>query len=249
MRHMAAFYQSVNLAALTALNAVPDTQINVNGINILVPPSMSNVGSALALYNGTTFTQAQLQSPTLRSLAPYDVSPILEGAALTTTPVTDLVYDNPIALTGQEYLNFAFNGGAGGAVNAYGLVELVDGPQKPVTGDIFTVRGTGASALADGTWINTPITFDVILPAGSYNVVGYRAEGAHLIASRIAFIGQANRPGCPGLPSRNAVQDDVYRKGGLGAWGAFDTNQPPSVDCLGNTDEAQVFYFDLIKTK
>lgn len=248
-RHLAAFYQSVNLAALTAINAVPDTQIFTSGTTQRVPPDLPNISFTAGIYPGTTFTQAQIETPSLRALANHDIS------ALSPSPVTgdinniDDRYDNPLSLAGNETLTLSLNGTAGSAHDAYGIVEYTDGPVKPVTGDFFTVQATGAAVLSAGKFVNTPVTFDTVLPSGTYNVVGFRAIGPNLIAARIAFVGAVYRPGVMGVPSAGSRDFPRYRGGMSGIYGAFDINQPPTVDCLGITDTAQTFLLDLVKTK
>ncbi len=247
MRHFSAYYQSVTLAgALVRINAVPDTQNVTNGLNVQVPAGMSNVGFVESLYDGSAFLQSQLNSPSLSALFPYDISTKITGAAQDSVPHGDNLYDNPIPLVATEYLNFS-EAATGTTKNAYGLVEFVDGPAKPVSGKIYSIKGAGVATLSDGTFVNTPVTLDAVLPAGTYDLVGFRAEGANLIGARIAFLGQGNRPGCPGVPDSDALGDPVFRRGKLGVWGTFTNQTFPSIDCLGNTDTAQTFIFDLIK--
>lgn len=247
-RHFSAFYQSVDLnAALAAINAVADTQNVTNGKNVQVPAGISNVGSVYGIYGGSTFTQVQLQSPTLSALAPHDVSPILAGDVNTATVFAENLYASPIPLTATEYLNMYANGDDSEAEPFYGFVDFVDGPKKPTNGKIFTVRGTGAAALSAGVWVNTAITLGTVLPAGNYDLVGFRAESTNALGARLAFLGQGNRPGCVTRPNALSLEDQDYRYGGLGVWGSFTNQTLPSVDVIGITDTAQVFYLDLIK--
>lgn len=249
MRHLAAFYQSVQLASLTAINAVPDTQIFSQGTIQRVPPAMPNLCLAAAIYDDASFSQAQIETPSLRVLANYDVSPINNGVTITNVNGYDDRYDLPLELDGNESLTASLDGAAGGAKDGYVLLEYCDGPVKSAPGTSFTVRATGTATLAAGSFVNTAITFDTVLPAGSYNVVGLRAEGANLAAARLAFVGQVARPGVLGVAGPFQEDNLRYRQGNAGVFGAFDTNQPPTVDCLGKTDTTQVFYFDLVKTK
>ena len=247
-RHTSAFYQSTALGSLSTINAVPDTQIFSSGANLRVDPTVDMLGSVYSVYLGTTFTQTQIVTPSLRQLAPFDVSENNLTVATTVAPSLLDIYGTPKQLVGNETLTFSQNGAHSGAVAAYGVVDFVDAPIKPVTGNIFTIRATGAAALSAGVYVNTALTLDTVLPAGNYQVVGFRAEGANLIASRIAFVGQVYRPGCPGSPLPGTPDYYQYRAGNLGVWGTFNINQPPTTDCLGITDTTQVFYLDLIQT-
>ncbi len=248
-RHLAAFYSSLTNPTVAALNAVPDTQIFSVGTIQRVPPAMPNVCMAEASYVATTLTLAEVQTPSLRVLANYDISPLNLTAPPTNAFSYDDRYDNPLKLTGNEDLQAVMTGTSTGAQDAYVILEYCDGPAKPDMRNSFTIQATGAATLSAGAYVNTALTFNTTLPAGTYDVIGFRAEGAHLAAARIAFIGQVNRPGVLGVAT--AAQEDNLRmrQGGAGVFGSFDINQPPTVDCLGITDTAQVFYFDLVKTK
>jgi hypothetical protein len=248
-RHTAGYYSSVNLAALTLLNAIPDTQLYTNSTNIRVDPTVDMLASVYNNYiGGTTFTQSQITTPSLRALAPIDVSENNLALPTTVSPSLLDLYASPKQLDGNESMTLGFNGSAGGVEPAYSVVDFVDGPIKPVGGNIFTVRATGAATLAAGTWVNTAVTFGTVLPAGNYIGVGMRAEGANLVAARAVFVGSTYRPGCPGVTAPKTPDYFQYRYGNLGVWGTFNINQPPTVDCLGATDTTQVFYFDLIQT-
>ena len=248
--HLAAFYQSVNPAgALTQIDAVPDQAISTNNVNLVVPSAVNNLLGEVALSASTGPLYGQVQSPSLRQLANQDVLPILAAVTFGGNPIGSYHFMNPRQLVANESLNFAINATGGAAAANYGLVFLGDGAVKPTTGNMFTVRATGAAALAAGTWVNTPLTFDESLPSGTYQVVGFRAVGTNLVAARMVFLGSG---WCPGVPAQNAVGDrdwDYGRYGALGVFGQFDVNQPPTVDCLGVTDTAQTFVLDLIKSQ
>ena len=248
-RHLAAFYQSAAITTLVAINAVPDTQIFTSGTTQRVPPDLPFIASCMASYAGSTITQAQVETPSLRALANYDISALNPPAVTSANNNLDDRYDNPLALAGNETLTLSIAGTNAGAAAAYGIVEYCDGPVKPATGNFFTVQATGAATLSAGKFVNTAVTFDTVLPAGTYNVVGFRAIGANLVAARIAFVGGVYRPGVLGYPSLGSEDNPRYRAGMSGVYGSFDINQPPTVDCLGITDTAQTFLFDLVKTK
>lgn len=250
MMHLAAFYQSVDPAgALTKINAVPDTTIFTSGADVRIPTGIANLLAVAALSSATGPVYAQVQSPTLRDLADQDVEPVVAAAKFTAYDSVNRFMDNPRALTVGESVNFAIEAKGGAAADNYGLIWLGDGPTKTSSGKIFSVRATGAAALAAGTWVNTAITFNTTLPAGSYDIVGLRAQGANLIASRLVLIGATFRPG---VPASSSPANDLFpdwRYGRVGTLGSFDTNQPPTMDCIGATDAAQEFILDLIKTK
>lgn len=248
MFHLAAFYESVDPgAALTKISAVADQAVRTDADDLIVPTGVSNLIGEAALTAATGPGYGQVQSPSLRQLANQDVLPIVAGVVFGGNPSVQSHFNNPRPLKANESLNFAIEATGGAAASCYGLVWLSDGALQPVQGNIFTVRATGAATLAAGSWVNTSLTFDSTLPAGTYNIVGFRAVGTNLVAARLSLVGGAFRPG---IPAVNAVGDREFRFGrfgDMGSFGTFDVNQPPTVDCLGITDTSQVFVLDLIK--
>lgn len=250
MQHLAAFYQSANSAGvLTTIAAVPDQAIYTSGNDVRVPPDMLYLLWEAALSAQTGPGYGQLQSPSMRELVNQYISKIVNGVTFSAYDQAQQHLMNPRKLVANESVNAAVEATGGAAAANYVLMGMGDGAVKPVTGDIFTVRATGAAALAAGTWVNTPLTFLDTLPAGSYQVVGMRAQGPNMVAARIVFIGAGYRPGVHAVQGSGSQDMRNSRYGEMGVFGQFDTNQPPSIDCLGITDTSQVFDFDLIKVK
>lgn len=250
MMHLAAFYKSVDpAAALTLISAVPDQSVFTSGNDVRVPTALPNLLGEAALSAATTPLYAQVQSPSLRDLANQDVQPIALAAVFAQSDQWQWHGDNPRALVAAESVNFAINATGGAAAANYGLIWLGDGAPKAQTGKMFSIRATGAATLVAGTWVNTALTFNSTLPAGTYDVVGMRAQGTNLVAARLSFVGGQFRPGVPGEVTNNTSWWRAARYGNLGVFGSFDINQPPTADCLGATDTVQNFILDLIKTK
>jgi len=245
--HMVAYETSASLAALTSITPVPDGTVRIQNNDVFVPTGLNQIVSAAALINSAAATlRAEIQAPSLRAVLNFDINPIVNGLVFGTLPRCMRMWGTPLQLVTNEPMDVFIQNGA--AVMNRALVTLADGPLRPVQGKIYTIRATGAATLVTATWVNTPLTFSQALPAGHYQVVGFRAVGANLVAARIFFIGSAWRPGCyaANLSDNNEWPD--FRYGGIGVWGEFDNTTPPSVDCLGVTDTAQEFEFDLIKT-
>lgn len=248
--HLCGFYQSVNSAgALVGLNAIPDVAVYTSGAQIRVPPDIANLLGEAALSAQTGPAYAQIQSPSLRELANQDIEPIASALVFGQQDELQWHGDNPRGLSGNEAITASVQATGGAPAGNYVLAWLGDGAVKPSPGKVFSVRATGVAALAAGTWVNTALTFNSSLPAGSYQVVGLRAEGANLVAARLVFIGGAYRPGVLATPNAQANYFRRFRNGEMGVFGEFDINQPPTMDCLGATDVAQTFVLDLIKSK
>lgn len=248
MFHLAAYYQSVDPAnALVSINAVNDQHVFTSGADIRVPKELPNLMGQVAMCNDASVVRAQLQSPSLRAMANLDVEPIVAAAVFGNPPEALFHPESPIPLEGDEAINLYIQSDPAAAAVHYGLIYFSDGKDQPQFGKIYTVRATATAALAAGQWVNSALAFSQSLPVGDYAVVGMRARGTNLVAARLVFVGGK---WCPGVPAVNAIGDlDPYwtRYGRLGVFGQFNTNTPPTVDCLGVTDNSQIFEFDLLR--
>jgi hypothetical protein len=248
MMHLIAWYESIDPAgALSPIAAVNDIVCFTSGDDIRVPEKLTNIIAQACLMNDASLVMGEIQSPSLRAFANLDVEPCIQ--ALVFGSPTEVLFhpDIPIPVAPAESLQFLVNSNPAAAVVHYGLVILADGAQQPVTGAMYSVRATSAITLAAGVWVNGALTFGQTLPVGRYGVVGFRARGTNLVAARLVFSDQANRPGVPAV---NAISDqDVswFRYGRTGVFGTFHTTAPPSIDALGVTDTSQVYQLDLIR--
>lgn len=250
MHTLVAFGQSiVQNGALTQINAVPDPHVTTAGGDIRVPTFASFLVMQAALDNDASAARAQLTSPSLRALFNLDIEPIVPNKVFG-SPIEPYWHgDSPIPLVVNESINFFSQNAQAAGVLAYCLLWLADGPVKPVSGSVYTIRATTAIALAAATWVNGPLVFAQSLPYGRYQIVGARARGANLTCARFLFPGAFNRPGIPACTAIGNVDFDSARYGQMGIFGEFDSTVPPTVDALGDTDVAQVYDLDLIKTK
>lgn len=248
MFHLAAYYESLDPGgALVNIAGVREEMIFVSGDDIRVPTGLPFIIGASALENDASAARAQVASPSLRVLANLDVEPVVAALVFGSPPEQSLWPETPVPLVADEALNFLVESAPAAAAVHQGLVWLSDGPQTPVTGNVFTVRCTGAATLSAGEWVNTNLTFGQTLPAGQYAVIGMRARGTNLVAARLVFPEQYARPGVLAV---NAIGDrDVYwtRHGRMGSWGEFPHTNPPTMDAFGVTDTSQVILLDLLR--
>jgi hypothetical protein len=245
--HLVGYETSASQAALTAITPIPDPTVRVTGNDILVPAQLNYVVSASALINSAAATlRAQVQSPSLRAMLNFDINPIVNGLVYGNLARVCRMWDTPLQLVTNEPMDVFVQNGA--AVMNRAFITLADGPLKPVTGKIYTVRATGAATLVTATWVNTTLTFSQTLPAGHYQCVGFRAVGTNLVAARLFFVGAPWRPGVPAANVEDNNEWEDYRYGNIGVFGEFDNTVPPTVDCMGITDTTQEFLLDLIKT-
>lgn len=250
LHHLVAWGASVNLAGVsTAIAAVPDPVITTSGNDVRVPAGLPFIMGASSLNGNVGPLTAQITSPSLRAVVNLDIEPIIAALVWGSFPEQLVRPDSPTPVVPNESLNHFANATGGGATEVYGLAWMCDGPQQQVKGPIYTIRATAAAALAANTWVNSNLTFSQVLPAGSYQVVGMRARGANLVAARLVFVGGTWRPGVPAVNAVGNVDPWYFRNGYLGVWGQFDNTTPPTVDCLGVTDNAQTIDLDIIKVK
>lgn len=249
MQHMVAFYESIDPAGtLSKIAAVQDDTITTNSDDVRVPADLPYLIGEVALTAAASFVRAQVQSPSLRYIANLDIEPVVNAVTFGSPPEIMMHPLSPVPVTPRESVNMLLQSTpAAGAEAHYGLLVFADGAQEPVTGEIYTVRCTGAAVLSAGVWVNSNLTFGQSLPVGTYNVVGFRARGANLVAARLNFVGKSFRPGVPAVNAIGDLDPRICRYGHMGVLGSFDSETPPTVDCLGITDTSQVFELDLIK--
>jgi hypothetical protein len=230
---------------LSEIDALADPHIRVEGKKIVVP-SLNQLLGAMAV--GANITQARISSPSLRSIAEIEISPLNANAEPLSPPSYVDLFQNPIALVVSEQLTSKVAETASGAEYETVLAWLGDGPVTPYRGPFYTVRATGSTTLSAYAWTNVSITFDQTLPAGRYQIIGMRAMSAGLIAARLVFPGFPWRPGVIGNDALSDIEAERFRFGNAGVFGEFTHDSPPTVDCLSvSADTSETFWFDLVK--
>jgi len=242
---LVAFVETQTSTALVNVAGLADPHVRVVGDDIYVPAALPFLAGVE--FIGSTTTQAQIASPTLRRLANIDIEPIDTATEPGSPPVLHDYFAAPKALEGGEALNALMANSAAGYTHV--LVWFAEGPQAPVTGEIFTIRATNSTTLTAYAWTNGALTFSQTLPRGTYQIVGMRAQSAGLLAARLVIPGFSWRPGCIGCDADADLDHPTFRRGRIGVWGEFSHDSPPTVDFLSvSADTAQVIHLDLIKT-
>jgi hypothetical protein len=247
--HIIAWFQSVDPGgAFQAINAVREESGFASGTDIRVPPNLNNIIGEGALINDATVEdRAQIQSPSLRTLANIDIEPIIIAAAPANPLAFNFHPENPVPVVTDEALTAFVASNPAAAVVHYVLVLLADGAPQLVKGRMFSVKFTSTIAQAVGAWTNGNITLSQVLPAGRYQVVGMRVRSADAVAARLLFVGQVPRPGIPTVTTIGNQDSYFGRFGRLGVWGEFPHTTPPTLDVLGGVAAAQNGILDLIK--
>lgn len=250
MFHTLAWFQSVDPAnAFQAINAVREEMLFASGVDIRVHPLLPNIIAEAALINDASAARAEIQSPSLRTLANLDIEPIQAAAVFANPGAISFHPDNPVPVVPDEALNFFVQSDPAAAVAHYGVAWLADGKVNPVTGRMFSVRFTSAVQQVAGLWVNGNMTLGQVLPAGSYQVVGMRVRSADAVSARLVFVGQVPRPGVPVATAIGNIDHYFCRSGRLGVFGEFPHTTPPTIDVLGGVAAVQTGILDLIKVK
>jgi len=241
------YSESQDSAVLVEIAALADGQhVSVSGDDVFVPPFANNLIGYH--FMGANFTQGQIGSPSLRGQLYIDVEPADVADEPGSPPAVNLFPESPIALETNEGLRtyMAEDNAAASRVTAF--LWLSTGVISRLTGVVYTVRATGATTLGANVWTNGSLTFAQTLRAGRYQVVGLRAQSAGLRNARLVFPGAATyRPGAPGCDADGDLSPDIFRRGGLGIWGEFDSRLPPSVDYMSaSADTTEVLHLDVI---
>lgn len=249
MFHLGAFYESKDQAgAFLAINAVREEMIFTNGVDYRIPEGLAHIVGGAIMVNHATVVRGQFAAPSLRMHANLDIEPLVISAAVFGSPPEVLFHPmSAIPLTPDEALNCFIEATPGGAVAQYGLVWLSDGPQEHVTGDIISIRATSTVQQVAGAWVNGNLAFAQTLPAGRYQVIGFRCRSTDGVAARLVFPAQVNRPGVAVVNALGDLDPTPFRYGRFGSFGEFPHTIPPTLDILGGVAAAQVSILDLLK--
>ena len=249
-------------AAYTELAAALDQHVTVNGDDLQLPSlnQIVLVAAGICSTSDATARRVRLASPSLRERALFQISPInwtaSAGGATDAVPNSpQAIMDmrgSPLVLVPREKLNAQFLATNFAADRQHVIVWLADGPIVPVKGPIFSIRCTGGSPAVAGVWTTTALTFEEDLPAGRYQVVGFRPMSTTMVAARLVFVGGGWRPGAYGCDTYYDLQSDIFRFGNMGVWSEFEDLEPPTVEILANAADAaavQEYWLDLIQIR
>ena len=244
---LAAFSESQDTAAaLTQVAALSDQHITTDGDDILVPEWAPNLVGVCAI--GATLAQAQISSPSLRQRTLIDVNPLNLGAEPLGAEAWMPMFENPVPLEPGEGVRALVAEGAAGAEQETVLVWFASEMEAIPAGDIETIRCTATATLVAYAWSLASLTLSQQLRAGTYAIVGMRAECAGGLAARLVIPGSAFRPGVIAYDTISDRAPPEFSPGAVGVYGTFDHRFIPQVEFLSvSADTAEVVYLDIIK--
>lgn len=237
--------QSVNTGnVLAEFDALDDPHIRVEGKNIICPTLNQLLG---AFACGASLTKARITSPSILKKWELELAPLNVGAEpVVPLPYLDL-FDSPIPLVASEGIRAKMAGSEAAAEYKVCLIWLGDKAITPVKAPYQTIKATSTTTLTPYKWTNGRLSFEQILPAGRYQVIGMRAQSAGLIAARLVFTGYAWRPGVIGFDAIGDIEPLRFRYGNMGVFGEFTHDSPPTVDFLSSSaDTSEEVYLDLV---
>lgn len=244
--------QTLNpISWLTA--AEGENQVPINGDDATIPDHLKFIVGAL--FGAPTIDSARIVAPSLYGQFPGggpDFSPLNVGAE----PISPLPFHDlrryPIQLNAGDALQAHIaNSGAGSAEDAWAGIWLNNGPVQPVDGPWRTYKfTTAASALTAEDWNVRSLTSAQTLN-GTYQCGGGFVVSTSGRLFRLSFPNQATKPGgvC-GDTESDVLAPEIFRRGGMGAWGSFKSNALPSIEIFADAadNEVQEVYLDLIRT-
>jgi hypothetical protein len=233
-----------------AVAAIADQHVTIAGTDIYVPSLKSLIAEYVARAN--TLTACQLQSPSLRRSALFDLPVLQQGLSPSGAESFQDHFGSPTDLDVGEKLEAWITDSGTAAVVTTILAWLSDGALKPVNGSMLSVAFSATITAVLGSWVNKAITFSQTLGVGKYDIVGCNVCGAGTtaLAFRLVIPGYPWRPGA--LCTENLGAKPHYEQlyGGMGTWGSFDSATPPTLDLLAASagSKALVGILNLIKT-
>jgi len=247
---MVGYYDATAHAALAAIAAIADPHVRVSGNDIYVPSLNKLLG---VFAGGASIMECRMQSPSLRRMVNQRIAFIHPEALPVGNWMGQTAHiwkERARTLDVAEALN-AFCLNAPAAAAEYVFVWLMDKLEALPSGEIFIIEGDVTLTGVVGAWVNGALTFSQTLPSGRYALVGMRAEGGTTIAARCVFPDTSPRPGSVGRAHYYEPDIPEFRYGGLGNWGEFEHDAPPSIDVLSKEagEYTYTMMMDLIQVR
>lgn len=188
---------------------------------------------------GADLSQVRLNSPSMRIRGYPNLTPLNDSHLAGSRPGLYDCRDFPLQLKSMENASLqATNAGAAAAIALFTMSR--DGGNMNVNHSALRkVKFTATLTSIAFGWspeVNVTLTDD--LEAGRYEVYGMECYEADLIAARLVFKDQVERPGIPGQQLVSDIGSPIYM-GGLGVWGSFDSITPPFIQAIHVAAAAQ----------
>lgn len=232
MYHLLAFTANVGTGTgFTALTGVSDQSWPTLSLaGRYLTPWPYRILRALAMSNN--LTRARFRAASFQGLFLPEIFPLQNsGTGTADTRVIDYGNNGPQGVQNEELtVEVVHGGGAAERVTAFAFVS--DTVPTPVGGPIYTARATSSITAVANNWTFGNLSFEQILPAGRYAVVGMDVTTVGVEAARLVFPGNNKyRPGCiAGGALGTAIIPSYFRFGNLGKWGEFLNTAVPGIE-------------------
>jgi hypothetical protein len=206
--HMAAWFESIDQAALGRINTVQDDVLTPSGADrFLVPEDYNYIQWAYA--TGVNLSGARIVTPSLEvAKSDLDINPFTDGSDLL-IPASPSIFipRRHIELVPSESIELQTSEDGSGATTQQGFVVLGTRENAPMAeGMIRSVRATGTTTLTADTWTSVTLTLESSLEAGRYQLVHFVPLGVTVVAARFLPQGGGFRPGMFGMSGASPLQ-------------------------------------------
>ena len=246
MHHTCAYGASIADATLTDVAAIQDNILAIQNGHFFPTRDYSLLYAQA--FGASVINRARIVSPSLRQITTPWLRPLNTGLASQDPQICSDYRMNPFRIRGSEELEMDIMQTTGAAAVVVGVLGLQTMPTPPPVGDIYTMRGTSTTAATIRAWSQIAMTWQDSLPTGWYMIVGGVHVSASGFASRLSLENQVERPGSLSIGTTAVRSDEMFHKGGLGAWGKFQNQRMPIVEVLCNAaDASHEYYMDFIR--
>lgn len=253
MHILAGFYGSIaNGSVYTTLPGVADSVLSLQNGNVYISGRKLKVLAAAVM--GASVTAAQLQAPSLRTLAFPEIYPPIVAAAVPDRYALCLpgIYGPQVQMNENFGLNVSVGGGA--PSDNFGALWLTPSYVNATPGPVTTIPFTATITAVKGAWTLGAMTPGTQLAVGRYAIVGMEVTAANTWLARIATPGDASsfRPGVVANTTYGRIPYTPYnRYGALGSFGEFDSTAIPALEIFGLAAgaAAPTVWLDLVKVR
>jgi hypothetical protein len=245
MHHTCAFNSSIAASTLAVVTAVTDGILAIQNNNfIFEEPHRLLYAAAMS----ADLQRARVVTPKARQITTPWIRPIRSAAVPAAEPrIADYRQYAFMLREREEFSVEVFQNNAG-AQEVTCIVGLDYGQTSVPNADVYTMRGTSVTAAVADTWTTVAVTWQDSIPVGRYAVCGLEVQSANQRASRLILEGLFPRPGQVGVVAIGDRQHDIFRAGGLGVWGYFNSVRMPVVEVLANAaDAAHEIYLSFVR--
>ncbi len=200
---------------------------------------------------GVSVVRGKFQTPRLRATFNPSVVPVERSLTVPNRPLWNDLTQMPLKLNAIDELSFLISNNLGAATEPeIAAVWIDDGNTAHTQGEVFTLRATTAATFTSQVWSSGAMTFEQVLPAGRYAIVGAHAGGANGFVGRFIFPGQTWRPGFVVTNALGQYAGREFRRGYLGDFGQFDSVAQPLIEMFPSGALATPdIFLDLIRVR